>query len=153
MCLGCCCNPEENSADDPKSKLLSPETPAKTQNENEKLNTKKKVKKVKKSDKSHKNPVPPDDYESCVVPDEGTRAAFEIPATEGDKFPPEWNTRAARFAANTFVSLGLAKRDETLKKTVDKSSELNENTRRYRSLSKKLREKQEGKLKSSKLPW
>ena len=159
MCL-CCCNPEESSFDDPKSKLLSPEPPVKTEAENKKSKASKKAKKLKKSDKSSKvsqkySPSPDETCDNVVANVAGGMQATEqTPAAESkNELPPEWNTKAAKLAAKTFVGMGLAKRDDTLKETVDKTSELNDKTRHYRSLSKKLREKQEEKLKRSKLPW
>ena len=157
MCLCCCSNPEDGSFDDPKSKLLSPETPVKTDIENKRTKLSKKEKKLKKADKakkvSEKNSLPPDEFSHCVVPKDETQTTDQVQVDDRQQFPPEWNSKAAKFAAQTFVGMGLAKKEEKLKKAVEKSSELNESGRHYRSLSKKLREKQEEKLKNSKLPW
>ena len=53
--------------------------------------------------------------------------------------------------ANAFM--GLAKRGDAMMKMEDKSEELSENTKKFRSLSKKLKEKQAEKLSKSKIPW
>ena len=164
MCLNCCCNPEESGSDDPKSKLLSPNLPPKTQLEGKKVKSFKKAKKSKlKPEKDYKDKEELEINNTCqksfLPPDPNAKADAEkvseeqIETERRDQFPPEWNTKAAKFAARTFVGMGLAKRNETLKKTVDKSDELNNSTRHYRSLSKKLKEKQEAKLRNSKLPW
>ena len=163
MCLCCYSNPEDGSSDDPKSKLLSPDPPVKSQAENKKSKSSKKEKKVKKEEKSNKefqkksstsqdsNVV--SNAVSNAVSDVEEKAAEPIQETDKGLFPPEWNSKAAKFAANTFVGMGLAKRDETLKKTDTKAAELNEDTRNFRSLSRRLKDKQAEKLKNSKLPW
>ena len=166
MCLNCCGNPEGSGSDDPKSKLLSPDLPQKNQKDAKKIKSSKKVKKSKsKAEKDKKVTEKPETsdtvcqnisipHNSHVPVDTSKPTEDQILETERrDHFPPEWNTKAAKFAASTFVGMGLAKRNETLKKTVDKSTELNDSTRHYRSLSKKLKEKQEAKLKNSKLLW
>ena len=166
MCLNCCGNPEDSGSDDPKSKLLSPDLPQKIQKDGKKIKSSKKVKKLKlKAEKDKKvteNPELSDTVcqntkipHNSHVPVDTSKPSEDqvLEAERRDQFPPEWNTKAAKFAASTFVGMGLAKRNETLTKTVDKSTELSDSTRHYRSLSKKLKEKQEAKLKNSKLLW
>ena len=51
------------------------------------------------------------------------------------------------------VQQGLSERKDLLEDVVEKTEELQQNTRHFRSVSKRLKDKQAQKLKKSKLPW
>ena len=51
------------------------------------------------------------------------------------------------------VQKGLSEREDLLHDVVEKTEELQQNTRHFRSVSRRLKDKQAQKLRKTKLPW
>lgn len=151
MCW-CCCftSPDDGSTDDPKRTLLSPELPAKAPTlsvDKPPVSSQNSMKSKRKGDYKNAEPEVPSKHtvieESCYQSSEQMMKS----ETGSENLPNKWNSNAAQIAANAFI--GLSQRHEILSKTVDRTSELEEKSSRFKSVAQKLREKQAKKSKKS----